>query len=69
MSKINKDDIVSFTDESKNARGYPLTAIVLECQDNGNYLVNALGLLGPGSETIIADVPEEVLNVCTPKIH
>lgn len=46
--------------ELKNTRGYPLTGVVDSI--NGNFVnVNAFGLYGPGTETLIKQIPIDKL--------
>lgn len=52
---IKKDDLVIFSN-LQNARGYPLTGVVLST--SGEYAdVKAFGKYGPGTETKILTVP------------
>lgn len=53
---IQKGALISFLN-LKNARGYPATGQVIREEENGMVEVVAWGLYGPGSETLIHDVP------------
>ena len=53
---IQKGALISFLN-LKNARGYPATGQTTEQEENGMVKVVAWGLIGPGSETFIHDVP------------
>lgn len=53
---IQKGALISFLN-LKNARGYPATGQVIREEENGMVKVVAWGLIGPGSETFIHDVP------------
>lgn len=54
---MNINDIIAVQDMN-NARGYPLTGQLLKIDDK-YATVNAFGLYGPGSETLIHDIPIE----------
>lgn len=58
---IDTGDLVSFLN-IKNARGYPATGEVLVVIGDG-CSVEAWGLYGPGSITIVNDVPLNELKV------
>ena len=59
---IGEHSLVAFKTMT-NARGYPLTGVVIDCDDT-HAIVNAFGLYGPGSETQINDVPLSDLREC-----
>jgi len=66
MTTIRKHSLVSFK-SLFNARGYPLTGVVVDCDDT-HAIVNAFGLYGPGSETQINDVPlDDLIDVGGPR--
>lgn len=47
-----------------NARGYPLTGTVEAIRDNGTIDVKAFGLIGPGADSMVSEVPPEDLEKC-----
>ena len=55
MSNIERDSLVRFK-RVLNARGYPATGSVIEVKD-GLAKIEVFGLHGPGSTTMVHDVP------------